>query len=320
MPTDKPSCWTRVEDDTGGGHSMTHFERLYFEGSPDEAAAAILGAFGVAADCSTPEYGACLSFKSHPTFASASAVERGCAWRPGEREPREEDGGQSWRPYATAEAWRAQCESDPQAAIAISQDHRRDRNGSMFVAGRAETLAMVLAHGRQPGPDAAREFVALSRSVGQASWPSSTNASTFARALPIALSIRATHARLDALPALGILGGAPPAFETAAPSKPTSESEPRLDAGDANLAWRLAWLCGPSEREAASLAVMEVLRSHSPQGRRELLDGLEDPLVREVVERASRDPRRAELAAQAEASLLERVAEQSPHFAKPARL
>lgn len=143
----RPPVWTRVADDNGGGHSHTNFELLYFEGDQDEATRATLGAFGVAPEDGSEEYGPTLSFRTGSSFAELSWHERGCDWDPAAQKPIERHCGDSWLGRGpklhTSEQWAARCESDIASAIAHSRDWRTPRHEKMACFDRMSTLAMA---------------------------------------------------------------------------------------------------------------------------------------------------------------------------------
>jgi hypothetical protein len=202
--TNQPGHWTRIEDDTGGGASLSNHERLYIEGSESEAGILLFQLFDLTPDRSTREYGSVFAFKQFPSFDLASAYDRGCEWVRGEPYPRpNEPSSQSWREFVPAQQWRESCQADLGAARHHRNNHDASRAGARFVAARAEVLAVCLPEwddgvgrdGDIPGKiDAAIEYVKLSRQEG-AAWASSPNASALA----------ASFARVVALGLKGLL-------------------------------------------------------------------------------------------------------------------
>lgn len=137
-----PSLWTRILDDTGGGNSLTQFQTLYFEGSTEEAFAALWHLFGVKSDASTPEYGPCLSASSHPSFEAASWFERGADWDRTGSSPIER-ARLATQPLISSSEWMARCETVIERALAHSQDLNASRHGKMLALDRASTLAAI---------------------------------------------------------------------------------------------------------------------------------------------------------------------------------
>ena len=180
---DQPCRWTRVEDDTGGGVSMTNFHLLYLEGDSTEAAILIYQLFEQPINRSTREYGSVFALKSFPSFELASAYDRGCEWVRGEPYPRpNEPSQQSWRKYAPSDDWERRCFKDFDQARKHSRDFDAPRY-EMFLARRADVLAACLPEwedglGRDEPLEgairAALEFVDLARREGSL-WPRQPN-------------------------------------------------------------------------------------------------------------------------------------------------
>jgi hypothetical protein len=168
-PLQPASIWTRVDDDTGGGQSLTGFPLLYFNGDDELAARAIESAFDVERHAGTDMYGSALGFRQDSSFAAVSWYERGCVFDTPARAMIEKDCGQPWRPYVTQSAWRDKCERSVDAAIAHRRAWSSQRHGKMFYCARPETLALAITCPSLSGDDEHKcswgaELVALERS------------------------------------------------------------------------------------------------------------------------------------------------------------
>lgn len=137
--------WTKVEDDTGGGSSLTNFEILYVQGDASLAAAAIEALFDVSPASGSKEYGPALSFKYSDSFAEASWFERGCDYDRSARKPIEARAPGSWRrDYHAPGQWIGMCEASIEEAQRHSADWLAPRGGKMFLCRRTEALSMAL--------------------------------------------------------------------------------------------------------------------------------------------------------------------------------
>ena len=249
-PQDIPGIpWIRAEDDNGGGDSATNHLLLLFQGTLDDARAAIRG-LGADPDSSSPEYGRSIGFSEHSDFASATWFERGCRWEHAASRHREEPGHASWRPFIEPGNFFAQCETSLDRARARAASWRPDRQ-VVLACPRVETLALALLPPPHPWSEAdfasegqaerARELCAL---AGRPDFPAdSPNAALASHALFGAILLAAESALV------------------ASPWSSPDEPDPWLTLAEMACPRGLGWLCSsaPPERAMAALAASAAL-------------------------------------------------------------
>lgn len=136
----------KVNDDTGGGHSLTQFGKLYFEGSSDEAALAIESSFDLTRDKSTPEYGSVFSFKESSDFAQLSGFDRGCLYNRETQQYEESPSGNSYYKYKTVDQLKSHDSLSAAEAVAHRFNYQFDAAYPDVYLDRASTLILCLGH------------------------------------------------------------------------------------------------------------------------------------------------------------------------------
>lgn len=129
-PDEETGVWTSIEDDTGGGRSLTGHSWLYMQASPGQAGKILRCVFGFEAGHATDPYGPCFTFRQADSFAAASWRARGCGFD-SSTHSHTESPRNGFTPYKTPSAYAAAATLCPLACQkACERDLRGEDAGS----------------------------------------------------------------------------------------------------------------------------------------------------------------------------------------------
>lgn len=175
-PDAEPGVWTSIEDDTGGGRSLTGHAWLYMQTSSDKAAEILLSVFGCHAGHETDPYGPAFSFRQAESFAAASGRDRGCGFDSASRRHIEAPRN-GYTPYktpadyaSTATLCPIQCQRT--CELALRDDAPGSRYGRIALFRRLTCLAALCA-ARRAGTADQLEFAAAAGSLAPSDPPDS---------------------------------------------------------------------------------------------------------------------------------------------------